>query len=81
MSYVVLLPMTSAERVEEINLLRATLTQGFHPRLEGNPSEARFLNWKVTCDMRPPTVMLGYCAQRVNLHLGLERRVVRKTAF
>jgi hypothetical protein len=33
MSYVVLLPMTSAEQVEEINLLRATLTQGFHLRL------------------------------------------------
>jgi hypothetical protein len=35
MSYVVLLPMTSTKQVEEINLLRVTLTQGFHLRLEG----------------------------------------------
>jgi hypothetical protein len=35
MSYVVLLPMTSAERVEEINILGATLTRGFYLRLEG----------------------------------------------
>jgi hypothetical protein len=34
MSYVALLPITSAEQVEGINLLGATLIQGFHLRLD-----------------------------------------------